>query len=878
MRWFHRVFQNSRAESELDRELRCHLDRQVADYVAGGMGPEEARRRARLEFGGLERVKEEVRDAWWERQLDNLLNDFRYALRNLRKDSRFALVAIFTLALGIASTTAMFSVVYNLLFDPFPYKAADRLTVISIHDIKQGGYESRDSFSIPEFLEYRRQNHVFEDMVGCDVTNAQFADGGGTRTFTASHVTGNTFEFYGIPPLMGRGITPGDANPGAPPVFVMNYKLWKSEFNRDPRILGKSYFVEGRERTVVGIMPPRFQVCSGRLWIPVALSPAEGTTVAGDIPVHLWTVGRLKPGTTRRAAAADIEVIARRLSKIYPRDYPEQFTVNAQNLLDMGRLKVMLYALLGAVIILLLIACANVANLLLAKASMREQEIAVRVSLGASPSRVIRQLLAESFVLASLACFAGCVLAYFGLKGISATIPQEPLPDEAVIGFNPVVMAFAVATSLLTTLVCGLSPAIHAVRGNLQQRLMGSGKGVNAPSLHGRFRSGLVIAEVALSVVLLAGAGLLMRSFMALTSIDLGFNPKPILFAMLAVPQDRHETVEEKKLFFEEALSRVKALPGVITAAAAYSLPPVSVHSSDATLPGKKHAEHWYTRLELCSAGYFETLGLQLQRGSFFSESDIASARQVVVVNETLARTFFAKEDPIGQKVKFNSLDEIPDAPHDAYFEIIGVVRDFSNRNAPYPPMPEALLPYTITAHGDRVLLARTTERPESLLPAVRREIWAVDRNIVITDTGSLQELLAYSYTEPRFDLITSGAFAGIGLLLVVVGVFSVTAYTVSLRTNEIGIRMALGATQDSILKMVLTKGLRLVAAGVGIGLLVSFGLTRFIASQIWGVSVTDPITFVFVVAIVSLVGFLACLFPARRATKVDPLVALHYE
>jgi len=633
----------------------------------------------------------------------------------------------------------------------------------------------------------------------------------------------------------------------------------------------------------VGIMPPRFQLSDGRLWFPLALSPgAEGATLVGNMPAQLWAIGRLKPGISLAAATADIQVLAKGLSKVYPKEYPEEFTVSVQNLVEslMGNFKVMLYALLGAVAILLLIACSNVANLMLAKATTREREIAVRVSLGARPGRLVRQLLAESFVLGTLACLADCVLAYFGLKGITATIPRWLVPGEAVIGINPVVLAFAVAISLLTTLICGLAPAVHAIRGNLHERLMGSGKSVNAPFRHGPFRSGLVIAEVALSVVLLAGAGLLTHSFVALTRIDLGFDAKQILVAMLSVPQERHQTVADEKLFFEQALPRVKALPGVISATAAYSLPPSWGHASDVTVPGKTHAEHWWTRLELCSAGYFETLELHLQRGRVLSESDIASARPVMVVNETLARKFFAKEDPIGQKVKINVFDEIADAPHDAYFEIIGVVRDFSNWDVRQSsPMPEALLPYTITAHGDRIILARTAVPPNTLLAAVRREIWAVDPKIVITDTGNLQYVLDLnSYTEPRFDLITSGAFAGIGLLLVVIGVFSLMAYTVSLRTHEIGIRMALGAAQAGILKMVLKKGFRLIAAGIVIGLLASFGLTRFIASQIWGISVTDPITFVSVVLVVGLVGFTACLLPARRAAGVDPMVALRYE
>jgi putative ABC transport system permease protein len=878
------TFHRSRMENEMDVELRFHIEAYTEDLMRSGISREEATRRARIEFGGIELVKEEGREARGVRFLDEMTQDLRYTLRTLRKTPGFTAVAVFTLALGIGATTSMFSVVYNLLVDPFPYKHADRLAVIHIHDLKEQSDNDRSEFSVPEFLDYRQQNHVFEDMIGEYSTIVSFDDGESTRRFGAAYVTGNTFEFFGVPPLLGRGITPEDAKPDAAPVFVISGELWKSEFSADTRILGKSFLVDGRRRTLVGIMPPRFYAASDRpMWMPLALNPgAEGTAAEAKAPVELWAVGRLKPGITLQAAISEFQVLAKGLSKVYPKEYPEQFTVSLQRLADdsVGQFKVMLYVLLGAVAILLLIACSNVANLLLAKATTRGREIAVRLSLGASPSRLVRQLLAESVVLAGLACLVGCILAYFGLKGISAAIPLWTIPREAVIGINPVVLVFAAALSTLTTLICGLMPAIHAVRGNPRELLAGIGRGGNVSLRGGSLRSALVIVEVALSVVLLVGAGLLTRSFVAFTRIDLGFSAKQILFAQIVVPQERKQSVEEKKLLFEQVLPRVKALPGVLSVAAAYSLPPSWGHASDVTVPGRKHAEHWYTRYELCSTGYFETLGLHLLRGRILSDSDIASARHVMVANETLARRFFPGMDPIGQKIKLDNFDEYDDAPHDAYFEIVGVVADFSNWDPRKPaPLPEALLPYTIFAHGERIILARVAVPPDSLLPAIRREIWAVDPKIAITWDGTLQSILAEnSYIEPRFYLSTTGAFAVVGLLLVVIGVFSVMAYTVSLRTQEIGIRMALGAVQGSVLKMVLAKGFRLIAAGALIGLLASLALTRFIASQIWGITATDPTTFVAVAALVALVGFTACWFPARRAMRVDPMAALRYE
>jgi putative ABC transport system permease protein len=807
--------------------------------------------------------------------------DFRFALRSLAKDRRFALVAIFALALGIGATTVIFSMVYNLLLRPFPYKNADRMITFSMRNLSNaGGSVGRNFYSIEEFQAFREQNLTFEDMAGYDPLGFLYSDGKGTRSFSGARVSANTLEFYGVPPLLGRGITPDDGKSGAPPVFVMNYRLWQTEFGGDPKILGNTFVLDGVPRTLVGIMPPRFDIYGAGILAPSNFSPGGG----GDGTLQI--VGRLKPGIGLRAAEADLEAIAHRTAQGKPGLFNyEQFAIVPETLVNaaLGNFSTMLFALLAAVSMLLLIACINVANLLLARATIREREIAIRAALGASRTRLVRQLLAESFALSAAACIGGCVLAYVGLKAVVAIIPSGTVPKEAVIGMNPEVLAFALGVTVLTTLLCGVAPAVHAMRGDLQPRLTGSSKGIGGSFRHGKFRAGLVVTEVALSIVLLVGAGLMMRNFFSLTHENLPFNPANILYARLTLPRDRYYIKPDRKpAFVKEILPRIQALPGVVSVTESLMRPPNEGSWTDVEIPGKPHAERWVTDFELCTEGYFQTLGLQLLRGRLLSSGDIESVRYVTVVNQTLARQYFPGEDPIGQKIKFEVFDRpFLDAPHNSYFEIVGVIADFKTRpeSTQYTLRPEAFLPASVAGFGyPLTILAKTAVDPHLLLKSVYREVWSVDPGIAFSESGSIEDFLNNEFQEPRFEFALMGALAGIGLLLVVIGIFSVMAYTVSLQTREIGVRLALGAQQSDILRMVLRKGLGLVATGSIIGVLASFGLTRFIASQMWGVSATDPWTFGVVVAVIVAVGLGACLLPARRATQVDPLIALRYE
>ncbi|MFZ0037439.1 MAG: ABC transporter permease [Candidatus Acidiferrales bacterium] len=813
--------------------------------------------------------------------LEMLWQDIRFATRTLRKNRSFAAIAVLTLALGIGSTTVIFSVIYGALLNPFPYKDFSRSIRFFAYDVSRPD-DMRDTFSIPEFLAFREQSRVFEDLVGSYEWDVRYNDGKTTRKFIGAWMTTNGIQYYGVPPLLGRGFAPEDGRPRAAPVFLMNYRFWQREFNGDRNILGRTFTLNDEPRTLIGVMPQRFEAYSGAdLYLPLGLYPGAAEASFFGRPASLYPMGRLMRGISLRAAAADLNVIAHRLAIIDKASYPKTFSIGTETTIDslLGGFRRVLYVLLAAVLLLLFIACTNVANLLLARASVREREIAIREAIGASRGRLILQLLIESFVIATAACIAGCAMAYVGLKGVVAAIPADTLPGEAEIALNPAVLVFSLGVTLATTLLCGLAPAIHAVGHDLHSSLMGSGTGSSAGLRHGRFRTGLVISEVALSIVLLIGAGLLLRSFFALRHVELGVNPTSIVYAQLATPTGRYDTGVQKKILIRPILERVRTIPGVIDAAESASWPPYGGFSGEVSIAGKSHSGTWEAETEMVSEGFFETLELPLTRGKFFSRDDVDSARHVIVINQTLTRQFFGNADPIGQELTLVGCEKLPEAPRDCNFEIIGVAGDYRNAGVRNSVVPQVFIPYTFTGVVmDRTIVVRSSLASEPLLKEIYGEVSAVDPDVGFRESGTIESFLQNLFQQRRFELATVGAFAGIGLLLVLVGIFSVTAYTVSLQTHEIGIRMALGAQPRNVLRLVVAKGFSSTATGALIGLVASWGLTRFLASRIWGVSATDPWTFASVFAGVIVVGVAASLPPARRATRVDPMVALRYE
>jgi putative ABC transport system permease protein len=604
----------------------------------------------------------------------------------------------------------------------------------------------------------------------------------------------------------------------------------------------------------------------------------------------------LKPGITIPQAAADLDLVAHRLAKMYPRDYPEQFHVSAFSLLELvlPRFRQMLYPLLGAVLFLLLIACANVANLLLSRATARDREIAVRGSLGATCWRLIRQLLVESFVLAGAGCAAGCFFAWLGIRELVPLIPQRAVPDESIIELNWIVLLAAIALAVLATILCGLVPAIQAVAGPLHPRLSGSGTGSSAGLRHAKFRSALIVVEVGLSVVLLTGAGLMLRTFFGMTHQELGFDPKSVLALGMDFPRGLYDTPLQRKLFFDELLPKVRRMPGVLDAAEALSPSPAFNPYTAINVLGSTHSEPWRSSINAVGGDFFRIFGYRLLRGRLFTAEDFTARRLVVVVNQTFAKKFLSKRDPLGQNVEFTVYDEVQQHQNNAaplataaknptpksYFEVVGVLSDVNADVAETQPDPEAFLPSTVVEKFVGGLSVRTAGNAEQFAGPVIQQIWAMNRDIDIgQDGGSIYEVFQkYIYAQPKFEFVMLSTFAGVGLLLVIIGIYSVTAYNVSLRTHEIGIRMALGAQRGDVLRLVLRQGGIIIGMGLVLGLFGGWGTTRLIRNQLWNVKPTDPWTFAVVIAAVFAIGMVACFFPARCATSVDPLTALRHE
>jgi predicted permease len=810
-----------------------------------------------------------------------LLQDVRYALRQLHKSPGFTASAVLALALGIGGTTVIFSVVYAVLLQPLPYVGSDRLVTVHVDDArKRGPGKGENEFLTTHFLEIERQNHVFDAVIGVHPRDAVLTGTATPERFDCALVTANTFSVLGVAPVFGRTPTAEDVKPDSPPLVVLSYKVFERSFGKDPNIVNKTILLDDQPTTVIGVMPRTFAWWNGDIWMPVDLGRVTGSMYDRTF----WLYGRLKPGVSNQEATADLDLVLKHLASSSPQDYPKEPAAELETYADsvVGSFRLTLFLLLSGVSVLLLIACGNVASLLLARATVREREIAIRSVLGASHGRLVRQLLVESAVLACAGAVGALALAVLGSRLAASIIPPGTIPREATIGLNLPVFLWTLAVSVASAVVFGLLPALHAARADVNEPLRASTRA--GRSLHGRKLQRLfVISQIGMSVVLALGAGLLVRSFVALRSVNLGFDPDHVLGVRIVLPDQHYATAEQKTQFFRNLLPELRALPGVASVTETSTLPPYGGIPNQVEVRGGGNQTHASSLLYLISDQYFDVLNVPLLEGRPITEPEVFEARKVAMVNQTFAHQYFGASDPLAKLVKFGFLERVPEKI-DNWFEIVGVVADQKNQGLQEPAKPAAYIPFTVTGFANRGILLRTFGDPRILsLSSVQKKLRAIDAGLVTESFGTLRDAIsAMSLAQPRFLLSLLVLFSAVGLALVSVGVYGVISYTVERRTQEIGIRLALGAQPRWILQQVIGEALALAAVGLSLGtmsgLAVSRALSSTMSSVLYGVDATDPLTLVSVAALLAVVAALASYVPARRAAKVDPMVALRRE
>ena len=806
--------------------------------------------------------------------MDAFLNDIRYAMRNLVKRPAFTIIATITLALGIGANSAIFSAVYSLLFKPLPFPEIHR--VITIWDKQPSQGYTHNEVAMANYLDWRAQNHSFDQLALYRWWNVNLTGNDTPERIQGFLITANYTDVTGIKPMIGRAFTAEENQPGKGDVAMIANSLWQRRFGADPNVVGKTITVNGVPLTIVGVMPNSLSYpVPGEIYAPLTIAPE----LASNRQSHeFYVVGRLKPGVTVKSAQADIDNITARLQQQYPETNTglgaTVFPIVADTVrkYDTG-----VWVAMGAVAFVLLIACANVANLMLARASGRHREIALRAALGATRWRIVRQLLTESVIVALLGGVLGLLIAVWGVEALRAANPGDAAkfaPGWNQLGINFPVLAFTIGLSVLSGLVFGLAPALQISKPNLNESLK-EGSRQSSGRSHG-LRSSLVVFEVALSLVLLVCAGLFFRSFLTLFKTDPGFNPDHVLTMNLMLPHAKYNEEAKGAAFYKELVQRVKATPGVESAAAVNFLPLGGSNASDAYLvegaPKPPPGQENDGRYRVCTPDYFKTMRIPIVKGRAFTVQDKAGATPVVIVNETLARKQWPGQDPIGKRIRFDyPLDKAP------WMEIVGISKDVRHELT-LEVTPELYLPHAQDSWNSMVLVARTSVDPASLAGAIRRHVWAIDKDQPVFDVRTMEEVRAISVGLQAFTSTMTAVFAAVALLLASIGIYGVMAFVVTQRTQEIGIRMALGARSVDVLRLVLSNGMKLALIGLLIGLAVAWGVTRFFAKLLFGVQPTDLLTFAVVSACLLTAAFLACYVPARRATKVDPLEALRYE
>jgi len=872
--WLGVVLRRSRVEGEMDAELRFHVEAYAEDLVRSGVAREEALRRARIEFGGIEQMKEECRETRGVRHLEALAQDVRYGLRMLRKNPGFTAIAVFTLALGIGANTAIFSLINTVLLHPLPYKNADQLVTVWGTNRTRGF--TTDLVSPLDFADWRSQNHVFEGMATSTDTMYTLTGTGEPALIVAYSFSSDYFHVLGVDPLLGRTFLPEEEQPGKNHVAVLSYSFWQNRFGRNAAILGQNITLDGAAYTVVGVMPPSFKYPPRtELWTP--LTAAAEAANNRDYR-YLRIMARLKPGVTLQQAQTEMNAIAARLALAYPKTNKDEDATNLISLREMisGDIRPALLVLLCAVSFVLLIACANVANLLLSRAAGRHREVAVRVALGASRARLVRQFLTESMMLGLIGGAFGVALASLCTRAMVTMFPPTifnlSIPQVEQIPIDGWVLGFAAGISLITGAVFGLVPALQAGT-NTNESMKEAGRGQAGSARGSRFRNALVVAELALSLILLAAAGLTLRSFVYLLRGDLGFNPEHVLTMRVLPPSSKYKTDAQLIAFSDRALEQIRSLPGVKAAGTVTFLPlsgwlgQRSVALESQAVPQDQRPMALWSSV---TPDYFRAMAIPLLKGRFFAERDNQDALGVAIISTSLARQIAPNTELLGKQI---DVDGIKGA-----VEIVGVVGDVHHLGITLEMTSEIYLPFAQHPTPVMGFAIRTVKDPYSVAKEAQRAIWAVDKDQAVAFVMTMSELASESLAPQRVTMLMLGAFGGMALLMAAVGLYGVIANSVAQRTHEIGVRMSLGAGPGDVLKLVLGQGLGLVMIGVGIGLGGALGLMRFVAVLLYGIRATDPATLGGAALALAGVAMAASYVPARRAMHVDPMVALRYE
>ena len=806
-----------------------------------------------------------------------MINDLRYALRGLLRKPLFTVFIILTLALGVGANAAIFSVVNGVLLRPLPYPQPERLMMVWVYNPRQGF--DKDVATYPTFIDWRTQSQSFENLAAYFGASVSLTGVGDPAQLRGARVTSSFFSILNVQPALGRWFTEQDATAGHERVVVLEHGLWKQRFGSDRTIVGRTIQLGGRPYEVVGVMPQGFQYPDdATLWLPLA--PVEPYKQLMESRGSFWlnVIGRLRPGATQASAQIEMDTIARRLEQQYPDSNAGQ-GIRLTSLHDeiVGDVRRALLVLLGAVGCVLLIACANVANLLLTRATGRQREIAIRAALGAQRLRIVRQLLTESLVLALVGAAAGLLLATWGVAALQEAAPTN-IPRLTSIKIDLPVLLFTLIVALVTGVIFGIAPAWQSASANQSDALKEGGRTGGEGARGRRVRNLLAVVEVAVALVLLVGAGLLARSFAAIARTDLGFNPRNVLVLQLDLPRQRYTEDQRIVQFYQQLSERVAAMPGVRSVGLGSSVLLGRLPNSSTLIvegrPVPRDAVNIPVPYDTVTNGYFATLGIPLTRGRLFGPEDTPTAPSRVVVNEAFVRRFFPAEEPLGKRVTFNG----PQDKNIQWYTIVGVVADTRRGGVDRPAWAELYFPLTQSADPRLMVLMRTAGDPISVARAAQEQVWAIDAGQPVASVRTLEEIVARVQANRRFTMLLLGVFATVALVLATVGIYGVIAYSTAQRTQEIGIRVALGAARSDVLRMVLSDGLRIGVLGSVIGIAAAAAMSRLLSGLLFGVSPHDPLTFVVLPAALLIVAALASLIPARRALAIEPVRALRAE